>query len=207
MITSRFITNLIGAATLYLSACQLPLNNAACPCAAGWSCCASTNTCVASANECSGGMDSSAGGDVSKPEPCTPGKRCEAENAAYTLFAFANSASGYSGIGYLSCADDPAATPNPCAATFDVDVAKAATYNLVIGYASPLSQLDRGIAIAINGIPVSEPFVVFAPTSGGFATNTLSVQLAAGRNVIVIGPSSGSYSLDYIEVQAAGTGG
>jgi hypothetical protein len=153
-------------------------------------------------------MDSSAGGDVSKPEPCTPGKRCEAENAAYTLFAFANSASGYSGIGYLSCADDPsAAAPTPCEATFDVDVAKADTYNLVIGYASPLSQFVRGIAVAINGVSVTGLFVEFAPTSGGFATNTLSVQLVAGRNMIVIGPSSGSYSLDYVEVQATGTGG
>jgi hypothetical protein len=111
-------------------------------------------------------------------------------------------------MGYLSCADDAAATsPNPCAATFDVDVANAATYNLVIGYATPLSQVDRGIAVAINAVPgTSAPFVAFAPTSGGFATHTLSVQLAAGRNVIVIGPSSGSYSLDYIEIQATETG-
>jgi hypothetical protein len=205
MLTSKFISSLIGAATVCLSACQLPLNNAACPCASGWSCCSSTNICVASASECSPGRDSSAEGGGS--EPCTPGKRCEAENAAYTVFAFANSASGYSGTGYLSCADDPATTPNPCAATFNVDVPSAGTYNLVIGYASPLSQLDRGIAVTIDTVPVtSTPFLAFAPTSGGFATHTLSVQLVAGRNEVVIGPSSGSYSLDYIEVQATQTG-
>lgn len=204
---SRFLVfALVVAASL--GACQIPLEDARCPCAAGWHCCATTQTCVAEASQCLGGIDG--GGEEANgttPVPCALGDRCEAENAEYSSFTFAQSAPGYSGTGYLTCADDPeGAMPNPCEATFSVDIPADGAYTLLVQYASPLSQLERGIAVKVNGMPPvaggSFGFVPFPPTSSTFSAYTLSRDFVAGRNVVVLGPSSGSYDLDYIEVQA-----
>lgn len=192
---SRFsIIVLVVAAGL--GACQIPLEDAPCPCAAGWHCCASTQTCVAEASQC----------PDATPLPCALGDRCEAENAEYSIFTFAQSAPGYSGTGYLNCADDPEGSLPSCEATFSVDVPADGGYALLVQYASPLSVSERGIAVRVNGVPPVEngtsQFVPFPPTNHAFSAYTLSRDFVTGRNVVVLGPSSGSYDLDYIQLQA-----
>lgn len=126
--------------------------------------------------------------------------RYEAESApAVCSGLVASDHSGYSGSGFCD-------TDNALGASvqFSLDSAAAGTATVTVRYANG-SSADRPADISVNGT-VSRSGFAFEPTGGWnvWAAKTLTVQLAAGINTVLLAArtSAGLANIDYLEAAA-----
>lgn len=146
------------------------------------------------------------------PDPKRPVQVFEAEEAALSGAAKVDEMSSFSGIGAVEFPLGEEAS-----ATFDVDVAEAGTYLLILGYAGVSGPPDPGepsfVDLAVNGAS-SRLTLPSPPGSGGGSgvrNEGVEVQLGAGRNVIRLsadeGSNLGAFALDRLDVVVSDTPG
>ncbi|ETK37514.1 glycosyl hydrolase family 28 protein [Microbispora sp. ATCC PTA-5024] len=135
------------------------------------------------------------GKDISTAQP-PPATRYEAENAAISQGAAESNHAGFSGTGFVN-------TDNVAGAyvQFTVGAAAAGSRTLRIRYSNGTPG-DRPMAIAVNGAAVATRSYPATANWDTWATDTLTVPLAAGSNTVRLTATTagGCPNLDYIEV-------
>ena len=120
----------------------------------------------------------------------------EAEDAVLTGVTIAKSLSGYSGTAYM---DGGSFDAEGDKITFTVNVAKAASYPLIIRFQNTCGSCFKAQNISVNGGPAK--YTDFQATKADWEDlNAGFVDLKAGSNAIAISKSWGWTHIDYIGI-------
>ena len=120
----------------------------------------------------------------------------EAEDAVLTGVSIAKSLSGYSGTGYMDGGSFDAESDK---ISFTVNVAKAASYPLIIRFQNTCEFCYKAQNISVNGGPAK--YTNFQATKADWEDlNAGFVDLKAGSNTIAISKSWGWTHIDYIGI-------
>jgi mannan endo-1,4-beta-mannosidase len=120
----------------------------------------------------------------------------EAENAVLTGVTIAKSIAGYSGTGYM---DGGSFDVESDKITFTVNVAKAASYPLIIRFQNTCGSCYKAQNISVNG--GTAKYTDFQSTKADWEDlNAGFVDLKAGSNTIAISKSWGWTHIDYIGI-------
>jgi mannan endo-1,4-beta-mannosidase len=122
--------------------------------------------------------------------------RYEAEDALLTGVSVAKSLTGYSGTGYM---DGGSFDAEGDKITFTVNVAKAASYPLIIRFQNTCGSCFKAQNISVNGGPAK--YTDFQANKADWEDlNAGFVDLKAGSNTIAISKSWGWTHIDYIGI-------
>ncbi|MDE5768436.1 MAG: glycoside hydrolase, partial [Oscillospiraceae bacterium] len=105
-----------------------------------------------------------------------------------------SSVAGFSGTGYVNLKDNSSTIPS---ATTTVNIDKAGSYALVIGYSAPYGT--KGATIEINGESIGQ--VTFEETEQFAELNVGKVAFKEGENTIKLNSTWGYTLVDYVEVR------
>lgn len=105
-----------------------------------------------------------------------------------------SSVAGFSGTGYVNLKDNSSTIPS---ATTTVNIDKAGSYALVIGYSAPYGT--KGATIEVNGESIGQ--VMFEETEKFAELNVGKVAFKEGENTIKLNSTWGYTLVDYVEVR------
>ncbi|MDE7121119.1 MAG: hypothetical protein K2O42_03055, partial [Oscillospiraceae bacterium] len=105
-----------------------------------------------------------------------------------------SSVAGFSGTGYVNLKDNSSTIPS---ATTTVNIDKAGSYALVIGYSAPYGT--KGATIEINGENIGQ--VTFEESEKFAELNVGKVAFKEGENTIKLNSTWGYTLVDYAEVR------
>ncbi|GAB1453247.1 hypothetical protein MASR2M47_33030 [Draconibacterium sp.] len=120
----------------------------------------------------------------------------EAEDAELTGVVIAKSLPGFSGTGYM---DGGSFDNDGDKITFTVNVAKTASYPLIIRFQNTCGICEKAQKISVNG--ASSKYTTFSGTSSSWQDlHAGDIDLKAGNNTIAISKSWGWTHIDYIGI-------